>query len=89
MIVRTTTITNKLGLHARAASKLVQVAQTYRSEISIHNNMHTANGKSIMSIMMLQAAIGTDIEIRVEGEDEQDALHAIIALIEDRFGEGE
>ena len=89
MIVRTTTITNKLGLHARAASKLVRLAQTFHSEVSIHNNMHTANGKSIMSIMMLQAALGTDIEIRVEGEDELDALCAIMALIEDRFGEGE
>lgn len=89
MIVKTTIVQNRLGLHARAASKLVQVAQEFGAEVSIHNGEHAANGKSIMSIMMLQASIGTELEVHASGEDAEAAIAAIVALIEDKFGEPE
>ena len=89
MIVRTTTICNRLGLHARAASRLVQTAQGYAAEITITNGDHAANGKSIMAIMMLQASAGTELTLSVEGDDETEAMMAILALIEGRFGEDE
>ena len=87
MIVKTATVQNRLGLHARAASKLVQLAQEFAARISIVKGEQVANGKSIMSIMMLQATAGTVLELRVEGEDELVAIEAIVALIEDKFGE--
>lgn len=89
MIIKTATICNRLGLHARAASRLVQTAQGYASEINIVNNEHKANGKSIMAIMMLQASLGTQLTLTVEGEDEADAIEAIMMLVADRFGEDE
>ncbi|MCB1691948.1 MAG: HPr family phosphocarrier protein [Pseudomonadales bacterium] len=89
MIARTATIVNKLGLHARAAGKLVQVAQNYGARVEITSEHHKANGKSIMSVLMLQAGIGTQVEIIVEGDDEREAMDAILGLIEDKFGEGE
>lgn len=89
MIVKTATIRNRLGLHARAASKLVQTAQTYVAEVNIINGEQTANGKSIMAIMMLQAVVGTRLTVAVKGEDETDAMQAILTLIEDKFGESE
>jgi phosphocarrier protein len=83
------TIINKLGLHARAASKFVNVAKRYASKIEVISPAKTVDGKSIMSIMLLAASQGTQLQLRVDGDDEADALQAILALIADRFGEGE
>ncbi len=89
MITRTTRIQNRLGLHARAASKLVQLAQHHAAEISIHRDDARANAKSIMSVLMLQATCGTEIDVVATGEDEDAAVTAIVGLIDDLFGEGE
>ena len=83
------TIINKLGLHARAASKFVNVAKRYESKIEVGTGAKTVDGKSIMSIMLLAASQGTELKLRIVGDDELDALQAITALIADRFGEGE
>jgi phosphocarrier protein HPr len=83
------TIINKLGLHARAAAKLVQAASRFESEINITVNNKTVNGKSIMGIMMLAASKGTVIEITSSGADENDAMEEIVTLINNRFGENE
>ncbi len=87
MIKKTITIQNKLGLHARSASAFVKTVSSFGSSVSVTNQHATANGKSIMSMMMLQAGLGTDIHLTIEGEDEQDALSAIVALINNKFGE--
>lgn len=89
MITRTLLIQNKLGLHARAASVLVKAAQTFASEIALANHAKTANGKSIMSVLMLEATLGTELRLEVNGEDEAAAAAALEALINDRFGEEE
>ena len=82
-------ITNKLGLHARAASVFVKTASAFASSINVSNPEKEANGKSIMSMMLLQASYGSEIEICVEGEDESEAIAAIEALVNDKFGESE
>ena len=82
-------IINKLGLHARAAAKLVTVAQSYKSDITIARNDKQVNGKSIMGVMMLAAAKGCSIELIIEGEDEQQAMNALVELICNRFEEKE
>ena len=82
-------IVNKLGLHARAAAKLVSHAARFASEIELVKGDHKVNGKSIMGVMMLAASKGTEIELHVSGEDEIDALDDIIQLINNRFGEEE
>lgn len=82
-------ITNKLGLHARAAAKLVHLASRFGSEIEVIRNDHTVNGKSIMGVMMLAASKGTEIELRINGEDEIAAMAALEQLIVNRFGEEE
>jgi phosphocarrier protein HPr len=89
VILRTTTICNKLGLHARAASKLVHVAQEFSAKIAITNGQQSANGKSIMSVLMLQAKIATQLTLQTDGVDEVAAMDAIVALIENRFDEHE
>ncbi len=76
-------------MHARAASSFVKVAQGFGTSVSVHNGDQSADGKSIMSMMMLQATIGTEIRLVLEGEDETEALKALIALIDNRFGETE
>lgn len=82
----TITIINKAGLHARAASKLAQVTAKYSSDVRIgHSKM--VDGKSILSLMMLAAVKGTEITVEVEGDDEKQAMEAIVGLINDRFGE--
>jgi phosphocarrier protein len=86
---RDITIVNKLGLHARAAAKLVNTASAFGAEVFIGKNGQQVNGKSIMGVMMLAASKGTVINLRVEGEDEEAAMQALTALIEDRFGESE
>ena len=82
-------IVNKLGLHARASAKLTQLAGAYKSEVWLSRNGRRVNAKSIMGVMMLAAGIGTEIEIETEGEDEAAAMAAIVALIDDKFGEGQ
>lgn len=83
------TIINKLGLHARAAAKLVSLASTFESEVELIRNDRKVNGKSIMGVMMLAASQGTNITVRTDGEDEAEAIQQIESLIEDKFGEGE
>ena len=80
-------IINPLGLHARAAAKLVQLAAGFASQIEVSKDDKQANAKSIMKVMMLAAARGSLIEVRTEGEDEVEAMTAVSALIEDGFGE--
>ena len=82
-------ITNKLGLHARASAKLTQTASQYRSHIWISRNGKRINAKSIMGVMMLAASKGVTVSIETEGEDEKEAMQALVDLIGDKFGEGE
>lgn len=89
MIKETVPIINKLGLHARAAAKLVSTATRFESSIKVARNGKEVDGKSIMSVMMLAASCGTDVDLIVEGPDESDAVAALKDLISDRFGEGE
>ena len=83
------TITNKLGLHARASAKLTQLASGFQSEIHLTRNGRRVNAKSIMGVMMLAAGKGTTVNIETSGEDEIEAMQAITGLINDYFGEGE
>ncbi|MCW8827915.1 MAG: HPr family phosphocarrier protein [Gammaproteobacteria bacterium] len=87
MLDKEITIVNKLGLHARAAAKFVNLASGFESEINISRNGRTVNGKSIMGVMMLAASCGSAIKLSVSGKDEQEALRQLEQLIEDRFGE--
>lgn len=87
MLNRNIQIQNKLGLHARAASVFVKVAQEFVSTITVTSDHGSANGKSIMNMMLLQASIGSEINLSVEGEDENDAMDALITLIDQKFGE--
>ena len=89
MIKQTATISNKLGLHARASAKLTKLAGGFRCDLHLSRNGRRVNAKSIMGVMMLAAGIGSDIEIEADGVDEQAALDAIAALINDKFGEGQ
>jgi phosphocarrier protein HPr len=89
MIKSSITISNKLGLHARASAKLTKLATSFKSEVFMSRNSRRVNAKSIMGVMMLAAGIGSEVEIETEGEDEQAAMDAIVALINDKFGEGE
>lgn len=89
MIRRPVTIINKLGLHARAANKLVSTAGNFQSEIRVKGNGREVDAKSIMPVMMLAASQGTQVELIAEGPDEQVAVEALTALINDYFGEGE
>jgi phosphocarrier protein len=82
-------IINKLGLHARAAAKLTQLAARYQCEVSLARNGRKINAKSIMGVMMLAAGKGSHIVLETEGPDESDAMDAIVALIGDCFGEGQ
>ena len=82
-------IINKLGLHARASSKLTQTASQFASDIWIEKNGRKVNAKSIMGVMMLAAAMGSFITLETNGADEQAAMSALQALINDYFGEGE
>ncbi len=83
------TIVNKLGLHARAAAKFVTLASSFASEIELSNQGRKVNGKSIMGVMMLAAAKGTQITLHVNGNDETDAMAQLHDLIKNRFGENE
>lgn len=83
------TLINRLGLHARAAAKLVNLAKTYSSRVSLAKDGNAVDGKSIMNILLLAAPVDTLLDLEVEGEDEQEAFDAIVQLIGDRFGEEE
>ena len=83
------TVLNKLGLHARASAKLTQIASRYQSEIWLTRNGRKVNAKSIMGVMMLAAGKGSVIRVETDGSDAQEALAAVLRLIEDRFGEAE
>jgi len=89
MIRQRVTIVNKLGLHARAAAKLVATASNYSCDIEIQRDAKKVNGKSIMGVMMLAASQGTDIELFISGADEENALKELLTLIANRFGEEE
>ena len=89
MMEQSYTIINKLGLHARAAAKFVTTASGFDSEITVSRDDRTVNGKSIMGVMMLAAAKGTQITVNAQGNDAEAALEAIGRLINDYFGEGE
>ena len=89
MINSTTTIVNKLGLHARASAKLTKMAGSFPCEVWMTRGERRVNAKSIMGVMMLAAGIGALVEIETTGSDEQAAMDAILALINDKFGEGE
>ena len=82
-------IINKLGLHARAAAKLTQLASGFQSEIWLTRNGRRVNAKSIMGVMMLAAGMGTEVEVETDGPDERAAMDALLALIASRFGEDE
>ncbi len=89
MIEKQLTIINKLGLHARATAKLIGVTNNFTASIELEKDGRSVNGKSIMSVMMLAATQGSQLTVRVDGEDEQTAMDAIEAIINDRFGEPE
>lgn len=88
MIKTTTTITNKLGLHARASAKLTKLAGSFACEVWMTRGERRINAKSIMGVMMLAAGMGAQVEIETCGDQEQEAMDALLALIADKFGEG-
>ena len=85
---RQITVSNKLGLHARASAKLVQLVQGFRSQVWLINGTREVNAKSIMGVMMLAAGIGTALTLRADGPDEEQALDAVAALFDRKFDEG-
>ena len=89
MLQQDVLIINKLGLHARASAKLTQLASQFPCEVWLSRNNRRINAKSIMGVMMLAAAKGSTIAIETNGEREQEAMDALLALINDYFGEGE
>ncbi len=89
MIKTPATINNKLGLHARASAKLTKLAGSFPCEVWMARGDRRVNAKSIMGVMMLAAGMGTTVDIETNGEREQEAMDALLALIADRFGEGE
>ena len=89
MIRSSVTISNKLGLHARASAKLTKLAGAYECDIHMSRNGRRVNAKSIMGVMMLAAGQGSEVEIETVGEDQETAMDALLALIADKFGEGE
>ncbi|HSX91933.1 HPr family phosphocarrier protein [Hydrogenophaga sp. YM1] len=89
MIKTTATISNKLGLHARASAKLTKLAGTFISDVWMSRGERRVNAKSIMGVMMLAAGLGSTVDIETDGSDERAAMDALLALINDKFGEGE
>lgn len=83
------TISNKLGLHARASAKLTKLAGGYPCDVWLSRGERRVNAKSIMGVMMLAAGLGVTVEVETQGDQEQEALDAIVALMNDKFGEGE
>ena len=89
MIQHTVTIINKLGLHARASAKLTKLAGSFPCQVWVAKGDRRVNAKSIMGVMMLAAGIGSEVILETDGEQEQEAMQALLALINDKFGEGE
>jgi len=89
MIKKNTTISNKLGLHARASAKLTKLAGSYPCEVWLSRGERRVNAKSIMGVMMLAAGVGTEVTVETNGERDEEAMAALLALINDKFGEGE
>ena len=89
MIKTNITISNKLGLHARASAKFTKLASSFQSDVFLTRKDRRVNAKSIMGVMMLAAGIGTEVEIETDGPDEQAAMDALKALVNDKFGEGQ
>lgn len=89
MIQQELEIINKLGLHARASAKFTQLAAKHKSDVWLTRNARRVNAKSIMGVMMLAAGIGSEITLETSGDREQEAMDALLALINDKFGEGE
>jgi phosphocarrier protein HPr len=89
MIKKNTTISNKLGLHARASAKLTKLAGSYPCEVWMSRGDRRVNAKSIMGVMMLAAGIGSQVTLETDGDREEEAMDALLALIADKFGEGE
>ncbi|NBQ91665.1 MAG: HPr family phosphocarrier protein [Betaproteobacteria bacterium] len=89
MVKTAITISNQLGLHARASAKLTKLAGSFGCAVHLTRNGRRINAKSIMGVMMLAAGLGAEVEIECEGPDEQQALDALVALINDKFGEGQ
>lgn len=89
MIRTTTSINNKLGLHARASARLTKVAASYPCDVWMSRGERRVNAKSIMGVMMLAAGVGSDVTLETSGEREQEAMDALLALIAAKFGEGE
>ncbi len=89
MIKQTTTIVNQLGLHARASAKLTKLAGSFPCSVFMSRGGRRINAKSIMGVMMLAAGLGAQVEIETDGAQEQEAMDALLALIADKFGEGQ
>ena len=89
MIKTSVTISNKLGLHARASAKLTKLAGSYPCEVWLSRGERRVNAKSIMGVMMLAAGLGVTVQLETNGDREQEAMDALIALMNDKFGEGE
>jgi phosphocarrier protein HPr len=89
MIQSHTTISNKLGLHARASAKLTKLAASFPCDVWMSKGERRVNAKSIMGVMMLAAGIGSEVSLECDGEQEHAAMEALLALIADKFGEGE
>lgn len=88
-MIETTTVINKLGLHARASAKLTKLAGSFPCEVWLSKGERRVNAKSIMGVMMLAAGLGSEVTLETQGEREQEALDALLALMADKFGEGE
>lgn len=89
MIKTSVTISNKLGLHARASAKLTKLAGSFPCEVWLARGERRVNAKSIMGVMMLAAGLGATVELETSGDQEQQAMDALVALMNDKFGEGE
>ncbi|KAF1065356.1 MULTISPECIES: HPr family phosphocarrier protein [unclassified Variovorax] len=89
MIKKSVTISNKLGLHARASAKLTKLAGSFPCEVWLSRGDRRINAKSIMGVMMLAAGLGSTVELETNGPQEEEALNAIVQLMDDKFGEGE
>ncbi|MEQ6437880.1 HPr family phosphocarrier protein [Comamonas sp. w2-DMI] len=89
MIKTNITISNKLGLHARASAKLTKLAGSFPCDVWMTKGERRINAKSIMGVMMLAAGVGSEVVLETDGEQEQQAMDALVALINDKFGEGQ
>lgn len=87
MIIKKVKILNKMGLHARPAAQFVKIASKYKSDVYLSKNNREINGKSIMGVMMLAAEMGSELEIKVDGDDEQMVIDELVSLINNKFDE--